>query len=104
MFFIILIIPFTYLENNNNVESFSSYDQIMNSSLDIFYTNQKSKEKRMDELKKVKLIHNPIKTVLVKKDINPIILEIYIKYYSPYFGLLHTMILFQFILILVIKM
>jgi hypothetical protein len=86
MFFIILIIPFTYLENNNNVESFSSYDQIMNSSLDIFYTNQKSKEKRMDELKKVKLIHNPIKTVLVKKDINPIILEIYIKYYSPYIG------------------
>ena len=43
MFFLILIIPFTYLEKKNNKEGFSSYDQIMNSSLDIFNTNQKLK-------------------------------------------------------------
>lgn len=47
MFFLILIIPFTYLETNKtNVESYSDYNQIMNSSLDIFYTNQKSKEEK----------------------------------------------------------
>jgi hypothetical protein len=60
MFFLILIIPFTYLENKNNIESFSSYDQIMNSSLDIYYTNQKSEKRLINELKKVKLIDNPI--------------------------------------------
>ena len=52
MFFLILIIPFTYLENNNNVENFSSYDQIMNSSLDIFYTNQNRKNRETNWLKK----------------------------------------------------
>ena len=53
MFFLILIIPFTYLESNKiNMENYSNYDQIMNSSLDIFYTNQKSKRRQMNELKK----------------------------------------------------
>ena len=84
MFFLILIIPFTYLENKNNIESFSSYDQIMNSSLDIYYTNQKSEKRLINELKKVKLIDNPIQTVLVQKDVKPITLSIFTKYYSPY--------------------
>ena len=67
MFFLILIISFTYLETNKkNIENYSSYDQIMNSSLDIYYTNQKSKERKLNELKKVKLIDNPIQTVLVQ--------------------------------------
>ena len=87
MFFLILIIPFTYLETNKtNVESYSDYNQIMNSSLDIFYTNQKSKRREMNELKKVKLIDNPIQTILVQKDIKPINLSIYVKYYTPYIG------------------
>ena len=88
MFFLILIIPFTYLETNKkNIENYSSYDQIMNSSLDIYYTNQKSKERKLNELKKVKLIDNPIQTVLVQKDIKPIILSIDVKYYTPYIGI-----------------
>ena len=88
MFFLILIIPFTYLEKNNkNIENYSDYDQIMNSSLDIFYTNQKSKERKVNELKKVRLIDNPIQTVLVKKDIKPITLSINVKYYTPYIGI-----------------
>ena len=85
MFFLILIIPFTYLETNKiYTESFSSYDQIMNSSLDIFYTNQNSKRRQMNELKKIKLINNPIQTVLVQKDIKPITLVTYARYYPPY--------------------
>jgi len=88
MFFLILIIPFTYLETNKtNIESLSNYDQIMNSSLDIFYTNQKSKERQMNELKKIKLIDNPIQTVLVQKEVKPITLMIYVKYYTPYIGI-----------------
>jgi hypothetical protein len=88
MFFLILIIPFTYLETNKkNIENYSSYDQIMNSSLDIYYTNQKSKERILNELKKVKLIDNPIQTVLVQKDIKPIVLSINVKYYTPYIGI-----------------
>ena len=87
MFFLILIIPFTYLETNKtNVESYSDYNQIMNSSLDIFYTNENSKRSQMNELKKVKLIDNPIQTVLVQKDIKPINLSIYVRYYTPYIG------------------
>jgi len=73
MFFLIIIIPFTYLESNKmNIESYSNYDQIMNSSLDIFFTNENSDKKRMDMLKKVKLINNPIQTILVQKAITPI--------------------------------
>ena len=88
MFFLILIIPFTYLETNEkNIENYSNYDQIMNSSLDIYYTNQKSKERKINELKKVKLIDNPIQTVLVQKDIKPIVLSINVKYYTPYIGI-----------------
>ena len=88
MFFLILIIPFTYLETNKiSTESFSSYDQIMNSSLDIFYTNQNSKKRTMDQLKKIRLINNPIQTVLVQKDIKPITLTIYTKYYTPYISI-----------------
>ena len=88
MFFLILIIPFTYLETNKiNVESYSNYDQIMNSSLDIFYTNRNSKERTIDQLKKIKLIDNPIQTVLVKKDIKPITITIYTKYYTPYISI-----------------
>jgi hypothetical protein len=88
MFFLILIIPFTYLETNKkNIENYSNYDQIMNSSLDIYYTNQKSKERITNELKKVKLIDNPIQTILVQKDIKPIVLSINVKYYTPYIGI-----------------
>ena len=85
MFFLILIIPFTYLEKNK--EGFSNYDQIMNSSLDIFYTNQNSKKRTLDLLKKVKLIDNPIQTILIKKDVKPLILQIYVKYYTPYLSI-----------------
>jgi hypothetical protein len=85
MFFLILIIPFTYLETGKkDIENYSNYDQIMNSSLDIYYTNQKSKERKLNELKKVKLIDNPIQTILVQKDIKPITLSLFTKYYSPY--------------------
>jgi hypothetical protein len=78
MFFIILIIPFTYLENNKiSVESFSSYDQIMNSSLDIFYTNQNRENRKMKELKKIPLLNNPLQAKIVKKDYNEIKLYLY---------------------------
>jgi hypothetical protein len=77
MFFIILIIPFIYLENNNNVESFSSYDQIMNSSLDIFYTNQNKKNREMNWLKKYPILHNPLQATLVKKKLKPVELYLY---------------------------
>ena len=77
MFFIILIIPFTYLENNNNVESFSSYDQIMNSSLDIFYTNQNKKNRETNWLKKYPILHNPLQATLVKKKLKPVELYLY---------------------------
>jgi hypothetical protein len=78
MFFIILIIPFTYLENNkNNIESFSSYDQIMNSSLDIFYTNQNKTKKELNVLKKVPLLNNPLQAQIIKKDLNEIMLYLY---------------------------
>jgi hypothetical protein len=88
MFFLILIIPFTYLETNKkNIENYSNYDQIMNSSLDIYYTNQKSKERITNELEKVKLIDNPIQTILVQKEIKPIVLSINVKYYTPYIGI-----------------
>jgi hypothetical protein len=88
MFFLILIIPFTYLETGKkDIENYSNYDQIMNSSLDIYYTNQKSKERKLNELKKVKLIDNPIQTILVQKDIKPIVLSINVKYYTPYIGI-----------------
>jgi hypothetical protein len=76
MFFIILIIPFTYLENNNNVESFSSYDQIMNSSLDIFYTNQNRKNKETNWLKKYPILHNPLQATLVRRKLKPV--EVYL--------------------------
>jgi len=84
MFFLILIIPFTYLENNTNIESFSSYDQIMNSSLDIFFTNQNSKERTLDQLKKVRLIDNPIQTILVQRNIRPVTLSIFVRHNAPY--------------------
>ena len=78
MFFLIIIIPFTYLENNKiSIESFSSYDQIMNSSLDIFFTNQNRKKREMNELKKVPLLNNPLQAKLVKKDLNEIQLYLY---------------------------
>ena len=84
MFFLIIIIPFTYLESNKiNMESYSNYDQIMNSSLDIFFTNQNNKKREMDMLEKVKLINNPIQTVLVQKDIIPITLYVITKNNSP---------------------
>jgi hypothetical protein len=59
----------------------------MNSSLDIFYTNQNSKKRTIEQLKKIKLIDNPIQTVLVKKDIKPITITIYTKYWSPYISI-----------------
>ena len=84
MFFLIIIIPFTYLESNKmNVESYSNYDQIMNSSLDIFFTNENKKKREMNMLEKVKLINNPIQTVLVQKGITPITLYIVVKDNSP---------------------
>ncbi len=84
MFFLIIIIPFTYLESNKmNVESYSNYNQIMNSSLDIFFTNQNNEKRQMDMLEKVKLINNPIQTVLVQKDIIPITLYVITKNNSP---------------------
>jgi hypothetical protein len=77
MFFLIVSIPFTYLENNNeNIEKFSSYDQIMNSSLDIFYTKEKKKKRDMDKLKKIPILYNPLKASIIKKDINQF--EIYL--------------------------
>jgi hypothetical protein len=79
MFFIILVIPFTYLENNNNVESFSSYDQIMNSSLDIFYTNQNRKNREMNWLKKYPILHNPIQARIIQNNLKPIELYLYTK-------------------------
>jgi len=84
MFFLILIIPFTYLENKTNIESFSTYDQIMNSSLDIFFTNQNSKERTLDQLKKVRLIDNPIQTILVQRNIRPVTLSIFVRHNAPY--------------------
>jgi hypothetical protein len=78
MFFIILIIPFTYLENNKiSIESFSSYDQIMNSSLDIFYTNQNREKKKMNQLKKLPLLNNPLQAKIVTKNLNEIKLYLY---------------------------
>ncbi len=78
MFFLIIIIPFIYLENNNkNIESFSSYDQIMNSSLDIFYTNQNNKKREMNKLKKIPLLYNPLKASIIKKDIKQFELYLY---------------------------
>ena len=77
MFFLILIIPFTYLENNNNVESFSSYDQIMNSSLDIFYTNQNRKNGEMDLFKKYPILDNPLQATLVRRNSKPVELYLY---------------------------
>ncbi len=77
MFFLIVSIPFTYLEKNNkSVENFSSYDQIMNSSLDIFYTKQNKKKRDMGGLKKIPILYNPLKASIVKKDI--IQFEIYL--------------------------
>ena len=90
MFFLILIIPFTYLESNKiNMENYSNYDQIMNSSLDIFYTNQKSKRRQMNELKKIELINNPIQTSIYKTDIKSIAFyfSLYSNVYSSYAGL-----------------
>jgi hypothetical protein len=55
----------------------------MNSSLDIFFTNKNNEKRQMDMLEKVKLINNPIQTVLVKKDIIPITLYIITKNNSP---------------------
>jgi len=77
MFFLILIIPFTYLENNNNIESFSTYDQIMNSSLDIFYTNQNKEKREMKFLKKYPILHNPLQANLVRRNLKPIELYLY---------------------------
>jgi hypothetical protein len=78
MFFIILVIPFQYLEKNNiNRESFSSYDQIMNSSLDIFYTKQSKENKKMSQFKKFPLIYNPINASIVKNNFKPIELYLY---------------------------
>ena len=78
MFFLILIIPFTYLENNNNVESFSSYDQIMNSSLDIFYTNQNKNNREMNLFKKYPILHNPLQATLVRNNLKPVELYLYV--------------------------
>jgi hypothetical protein len=78
MFFLILIIPFQYLEKNNlNKESFSSYDQIMNSSLDIFYTNENKQKKILDPFKKYPLIGKPINVSLTKKIFGQIELYLY---------------------------
>jgi hypothetical protein len=55
----------------------------MNSSLDIFFTNEKSEKREIEMLKKVKLINNPIQTVLVQKKIMPITLYITTKNNSP---------------------
>lgn len=78
MFFLILIIPFQYLEKNNiNKENFYGYDQIMNSSLDIYYTNQKKENKKINHLKKFPLIYNPINASIVKKNYKPIELYLY---------------------------
>ena len=78
MFFLIIIIPFTYLEKNNtSIEKFSGYDQIMNSSLDIFYTNQSKKKMEMNELKKIPLLYNPLEASIIKKDLKPIELYLY---------------------------
>jgi len=92
MFFILVIIPFTYLETNKpnieNYSNYSNYDQIMNSSLDIYYTNQR-KEIPIDNniLKKVKFIENPVQTKLINKNIDPITLYVYIIDYSPWYSL-----------------
>ena len=77
MFFLILIIPFTYLENNNNIESFSSYDQIMNSSLDIFYTNQNRKKREMNSLKKYPILYDPLQATIFQNNLKPIELYLY---------------------------
>ena len=80
MFFLIVIIPFIYLEkNNSSIEKFSSYNQIMNSSLDIFYTNQDKKKKEMDVLKKIPLLYNPIQASIIKKNIEPFEFYLYSK-------------------------
>jgi hypothetical protein len=84
MFFIILIIPFTYLEKKNDIESYSDYDQVMNASLDIFYTKDKSKRRQLNELKKIKLIKDPVQTVIVQKQVEPIILQFFTLYWRPY--------------------
>ena len=76
MFFLILIIPFTYLEKNNDIESFSSYDQIMNSSLDIFYTNEKKREQK-DWLKKYPILSTPLQAKIVRNNLKPIQLYLY---------------------------
>ena len=82
MFFLIVIIPFIYLEkNNSSIEKFSSYNQIMNSSLDIFYTNQDQdkKKKEMDVLKKIPLLYNPIQASIIEKNIEPFEFYLYSK-------------------------
>ena len=89
MFFILVIIPFTYLETSKpNIESYSNYsnyDQIMNSSLDIYYTNQRKKMPTdNDMLKKVKFIENPVQTKLISKQIDPITIYTYSYDYWPW--------------------
>jgi len=81
MFFIILIIPFTYLEKKNDIESFASYDQIMNSSLDIFYTNQKRSNRDSNLLKKYPILHNPIQARIVEINLKPVEVYLYTMQY-----------------------
>ena len=89
MFFLIIIIPFTYLENNNNTESFSNYNQIMNSSLDIFYTNKGEKRRQMNDLKKIPLLYNPLEASIIKKDLKPITLYLYLN--SNNYNVIHVL-------------
>jgi hypothetical protein len=77
MFFIILIIPFTYLEKKNDIESFASYDQIMNSSLDIFYTNQNRKNGDSNWFKKYPILYDPLEARIVENNLKPIELYLY---------------------------
>jgi hypothetical protein len=77
MFFLILIIPLTYLEKKNDIESFASYDQIMNSSLDIFYTNQNRRNRESNWFKKYPILNNPLQARIVENNLKPIELYLY---------------------------
>jgi len=88
MFFLILIIPFTYLEKKNDIESYSDYNQVMNSSLDIYYTKENTRESQLKELKKIKLIKDPVQTIIVQKEVEPITLEFFTLYWRPYTAIL----------------
>jgi hypothetical protein len=49
----------------------------MNSSLDIFYTNQNKEKREMKFLKKYPLLHNPLQVTLIRNNLKPIELYLY---------------------------